>query len=107
MSGMLRIPRSRGTLSGALLVLLGAWGGLIAFIGPSFHYAYTPDRAWSYTSGRLWLEVLPGAGALVGGLIALASASRPVAMSGARLAAMSGAWFALGAVLGHVWGRCG
>src|SRR5260370_14196739 len=101
MSGMLRIPRSRGTLSGALLVLLGAWGGLIAFIGPYFHYAYTPDSAWSYTAGGLWLEVLPGAGALVGGLIALASASRPVAMFGAWLAAISGAWFAVGAVSGH------
>jgi len=101
MSGMLRIPRSRGTLSGVLLVLLGAWGGLIAFIGPYFHYAYTPDSAWSYTSGRLWLEVLPGAGALAGGLIALASASRPVAMFGAWLAAISGAWFALGAIIGH------
>src|SRR5260370_8848925 len=101
MSGMLRIPRSRGTLSGALLVLLGAWGGLIAFIGPYFQYAYTPDSAWSYTSGRLWLEVLPGAGALVDALIALASASRPVAMFGAWLAAISGPWFALGAAIGN------
>jgi hypothetical protein len=107
MSGMLRIPRSRGTLSGVLLVLLGAWGGLIAFIGPYFHYAYTPDSAWSYTSGRLWLEVLPGAGALVGGLIALASASRPVAMFGAWLAAISGAWFVLGAIIGRVWAGSG
>src|SRR5260221_4076472 len=101
MSGMLRIPRSRGTLSGVLLVLLGAWGGLIAFIGPYFHYAYTPDSAWSYTSGRLWLEVLPGAAALAGDLIALASASRPLAMFGAWLAAISGAGFAVGAVIGH------
>jgi hypothetical protein len=107
MSGMLRIPRSRGALSGVLLVLLGAWGGLIAFVGPYFHYAYTPDSAWSYTSGRLWLEVLPGAGALAGGLIALASASRPVAMFGAWLAAISGAWFALGTIIGHAWAGSG
>jgi len=39
-------------MTGLLLVLLGAWGGLIAFIGPYFHYAYTPDSAWTYTSGR-------------------------------------------------------
>src|SRR5258708_801768 len=107
MSGMLRIPRSRGALSGVLLVLLGAWGGLIAFVGPYFHYAYTPNSAWSYTSGRLWLEILPGAGAVAGGVIALASASRPVAMFGAWLAAISGAWFALGTVIGHAWAGSG
>jgi hypothetical protein len=107
MSGMLRIPRSRGALSGVLLVLLGAWGGLIAFVGPYFHYAYTPDSAWSYTPGRFWLEILPGAGAVVGGVITLASASRPVAMFGAWLAAISGAWFALGTVIGHAWAGSG
>ena len=61
MNGMLRIPRSRGALSGVLLILLGAWGGLIPFIGPYFHYAYTPPSAWSYTPGRFWLEILPAA----------------------------------------------
>src|SRR5258707_13057053 len=105
MSGMLRIPRSRGALSGVVLVLLGAWGGVIAFVGPYFHYAYTPDSAWSYTSGRLWLEILPGAGAVVGGVIALASARRPAAMFGARLAAISAAGFALGTVIGSAWAR--
>jgi hypothetical protein len=107
MSGMLRIPRSRGALSGVLLVLLGAWGGVIAFVGPYFHYAYTPDSAWSYTSGRLWLEILPGAGAVAGGVITVASASRPVAMFGAWLAGISGAWFALGTVIGHAWAGSG
>jgi hypothetical protein len=100
---MLRVPRSRGALTGALLVLLGAWGGLIAFIGPYFHYAYTPDKAWTYTTGRLWLEILPAAGAVLGGLIVGGSASRPVAIFGAWLAALSGAWFALGGLLGSVW----
>jgi hypothetical protein len=52
MAGMLRVPMRRGALAGVLLVLLGAWGGLIAFIGPYSHYAYAPDRAWSYTTGR-------------------------------------------------------
>jgi hypothetical protein len=48
MAGMLRVPRSRGALSGALLVLLGLWGGLIAFVGPYFHFAYTPGRISSH-----------------------------------------------------------
>jgi hypothetical protein len=103
MNGMLRVPRSRGVLSGLLLVLLGAWGALIPFIGPYFHYAYTPDTAWTYTSGRLWMEIVPGAAAFLGGLILLATATRPVAMFGAWLAAISGAWFALGPILRPLW----
>jgi hypothetical protein len=100
---MLRVPRSRGALTGALLVLLGIWGGLIAFVGPYFHYAYTPDTAWTYTTGRLWLEILPAAAAVLGGLIVGGSGSRPVAIFGAWLAAASGAWFALGGLLSTVW----
>jgi hypothetical protein len=103
MNGMLRVPRSRGALTGFLLVVLGAWGALIPFIGPYFHYAYTPDSAWTYTTGRLWLEILPGCATALGGLIVLVSSSRPVAMFGAWLAAASGAWFALGTVLAPIF----
>ena len=103
MAGMLRVPRSRGALTGALLVLLGIWGGLIAFVGPYFHYAYTPDKAWTYTTGRLWLEILPAAATVLGGLIVGGSGSRPVAIFGAWRAAASGAWFALGGLLSTVW----
>jgi hypothetical protein len=103
MTGMMRVPRSRGALTGVLLILLGAWGGLIPFIGPDFRYAYTPDTAWSWTSGRLWLEVLPGAAVLLGGLIVLGSKTRPVALLGAWLAALGGGWFAVGSVLSVLW----
>jgi hypothetical protein len=103
MNGMLRVRRSRGVLSGLLLVLLGIWGALIPFIGPYFHYAYTPDKAWTYTTGRLWLDILPGAAAFLGGLIVLTSSYRPTAHFGAWLAAFSGAWFALGSLIGPTW----
>jgi hypothetical protein len=103
MNGLLRVPRSRGVLSGLLLVLLGAWGALVPFVGPYFHYAYTPDQGWTYTTGRLWLEVLPGAATVLGGLIVLVSAYRPVAHFGAWLAALAGAWFALGSVIAPTW----
>jgi hypothetical protein len=102
MSGMLRVPRSRGVLSGFLLLLLGLWGGLVAFAGPYFHYAYTPDRAWVYTSGRLWLEILPGLATAIGGLIVIVSANRAVAAFGAWLAALGGAWFVVGRTF-SVW----
>jgi hypothetical protein len=103
MAGLLRVPRSRGALSGTLLVLLGIWGGLIPFVGPYFHYAYTPDSAWTYTIGRLWLTILPAIGTLAGGLMVLISALRPVAIVGAWLAAVSGAWFVIGSALAPLW----
>jgi hypothetical protein len=107
MNGLLRVPRSRGALTGAGLVLLGAWGALIPFIGPYFHYAYTPDTGWAYTSGRLYLEILPGVATLLGGFITGLSSFRHSALFGAWLAAFSGAWFALGTVLRPVWNGTG
>ncbi len=103
MAGMLRVSRSRGAFSGLLLVLLGLWGGLIPLVGPYVNYAYSPDKAWTVNSGRIWLEILPGAATLVGGLLVLASRLRPIAVFGASLAILSGAWFALGGVLESLW----
>ena len=85
----LRVRRSRGALSGVLLVLLGIWGALIPFIGPYFNYAYTPARTWDVTAGRMWLEVLPGAVAFVCGVVVLISRLRPVAVLAAWLAALA------------------
>jgi hypothetical protein len=103
MTTMLQVPRSRGAVSGLLLVLLGLWGALIPLVGPYFHYTYTPDSAWTFTQGRIWLEIVPGAAVFAGGLLVMASASRPTAMFGAWLAAAGGAWFALGTVLSPIW----
>ena len=103
MTRMLQVPRSRGAVSGLLLVLLGLWGALIPLVGPYFHYAYTPDAAWTLTAGRVWLEIVPGVATLLGGMILLASASRPLAMFGAELAAAAGAWFARGMVIIPLW----
>jgi hypothetical protein len=103
MAGILRVPRTRGALSGVLLIVLGAWGALIPLVGPYFHYAFTPDIAWTTTSGRIWLEIVPGAAAFLGGLIVLMSSLRPVVMFGAWLAALAGAWFAVGTILSPLW----
>jgi hypothetical protein len=84
----------RGRVIGVLLMLLGAWGALVPFVGPYFGYAYTPDKAWVYTSGRLWLSILPGAAVFLGGLLVLASDK--AAAPGAFLAALGGAWFVVG-----------
>ena len=104
MTGKMRAPRSRGAVSGALLILLGAWGALIPFVGPYFDFAYTPNTAWDVTTGRLVLQVLPGVGAALGGLLVLGSANRVAAAFGSWLAAVSGAWFVLGVPLSAIWG---
>jgi hypothetical protein len=103
MAGTLRVRRSQGALSGVLLALLGIWGALIPFVGPYFHYAYTPDHTWAATAGRMWLEVLPGVVALVGGIVVLLSRFRPAAVLGAWLAAVAGAWFAVGSLVAGHW----
>jgi peptidoglycan/LPS O-acetylase OafA/YrhL len=103
MTGMLRMRRSRGMASGFLLVLLGLWGSLIPFIGPYFHYAYTPDTAWTYTTARLWLEILPGAAVFLAGFLLITSVGRHIALFGALLGAAAGAWFALGTMLSPLW----
>ena len=97
--GRMRMPRSRGAASGFLLILLGAWGALAPFIGPLFNFAYSPDQAWTWTTGRGWLEVLPGAVVALGGLLLLMSRNRATAMFGGWLAVAGGAWFIVGRAL--------
>lgn len=90
------MQRSRGAMSGFLLILLGVWGALIPFVGPYFDFAFTPDQAWAWTDARGWLEVLPGAATAVGGLLLLVSGNRATAMLGGWLSVIGGAWFIVG-----------
>ncbi|WBP96874.1 hypothetical protein O6072_12245 [Mycolicibacterium neoaurum] len=95
----LHIARSRGALSGVLLIALGLWGALIPFVGPYFEFAYTPDTPWAWTTGRGWLQLLPGVVAVIGGLLLLVSRNRATAMLGGWLGVGAGAWFVVGRVL--------
>jgi hypothetical protein len=92
----LYMPRTRGAATGLLLILLGAWGALIPFIGPNINWAYTVDPAWTWTAAKGWLEVFPGVAAAVGGLLLLVSGNRATAMFGGWLAVFAGAWFVVG-----------
>lgn len=95
----LQMPRSRGATSGFLQILLGVWGAFVPFVGPYFHFAFTPDDSWTWTGARGWLEVLPGAATIVGGLLLLGSRNRATAMLGGWLTVVAGAWFVIGRVL--------
>lgn len=99
----MRVPRTRGAISGLTVALLGLWGALIPFVGPAFDYAIGPNEAWTWTAGRFWLSVLPGVVAIVGGLMLMTSARRPTAAFGAMLGVAAGAWFIVGPTVSMWW----
>ena len=75
--------------------------------GPYFHYAFGSYQTWHYTSERLWLCVIPGAVAVVGGLMLLRSAHRTSGLLGGWLALAAGAWFAIGPSISLLWHAAG
>lgn len=94
--GRLWMPRSRGAVCGLVLIVLGAWGALIPFVGPYFDFAYTPDKEWAWNTARGWLELLPGGVTALGGLLLIFSGNRITAIVGGWLAVVAGAWFVIG-----------
>jgi hypothetical protein len=97
--GVWRTSRSRGAVIGPLLVLLGAWGALVAFAGPYFAYGYTPLAPWVLTGSRLWLELLPGVATVIAGVAVIGTAHRAGGVMASWLAVASGAWFVVGTSL--------
>lgn len=99
----LAIPRTRGMITGLCLIVLGVWGGIIPFVGPYFNYAFINNHTWHFTWGRLWLDILPGAAAVLAGLILLRAANRVTAAFAGWLAAAAGAWFVIGPEVSRLW----
>ena len=90
-------------VSGLIILIAGLWGGLIPFIGPYFHFVLGPDQHWKWTTGRLWLNVLPGAVAALGGLILMGGGPRASGRLGALMALAAGIWFAVGPDVSMLW----
>jgi hypothetical protein len=84
-------------------VLLGVWGAVIPFVGPKVHYAFGSYASFHFTWARLWLDVLPGAAAILGGALLITAATRPRGLLGGWLAAAGGIWFAVGVPLSTLW----
>lgn len=99
----MRIARSTGALSGLMIALLGIWGGLIPFVGPYFDYSFGVNSTWHYTSDRLLLDILPGAVALLAGLVLLTARTRTTAALGSWLAILAGGWFVIGPAVSLTW----
>jgi hypothetical protein len=88
---------------GITLIVLGLWGALIPLLGPYFNYGYSPNTAWHLTTNRLWLEILPGAAVVLGGVILIVSSRRASGVLGASLALAGGVWFIVGPAVSMVW----
>lgn len=87
---------------GALLVLLGAFGLIIPFVGPLFDFGMGPEPAWVLTTSRLVRHVIPGVAVILGGLLLFSRATRGL---GVALAVVGGTWMTIApVVLGRVSG---
>jgi hypothetical protein len=75
------------TISALVLIALGAWTALAGFVVGTW--------AWEWQFSRFLLAVLPGAAAVLGGLIMLSGRRLPV-LVGSALALAGGLWFAFG-----------
>jgi hypothetical protein len=89
--------------SGLIILIAGIWGGLIPFLGPTFNFTLGPNQAWHWTTGRLWLSVLPAAAAVLGGLILMGGGPKLSGKFGALLALAGGVWFAVGPDVSMLW----
>jgi hypothetical protein len=98
-----RIPRSKGAISGLIVIALGLWGALVPFAGPYFNFAMHSDQTWQWFTDRGWLEVLPGAVAVLGGVMMVRGGTRSSISLGAMLGLAAGFWFVAGPMVGTIW----
>lgn len=87
---------------GLLVILLGAWGGIVPFVGPIFGYRSTHSGSFAWTAPHVLLYLIPGAVAMFFGLVLLGAAMErrarfSVSKELAALVIMAcGSWFVLG-----------
>jgi len=96
------MPRPSLGVAGFLIFLLGAWGGIVPFIGPTFGYSADSAGSWHWDLAHALLSVVPGAAACVVGLLIMMGVTKmshlAVTGSAGLLAVIAGAWFVIGAV---------
>lgn len=97
-------PRvSRQVRAAAVIVgIVGIWGALIPFVGPSFGYGMGTTQSWQWSESHLTLHMAPGVAAALGATLML-QGRRTRQLSGASLALLGGAWFVLAPTLHPLW----
>jgi hypothetical protein len=79
--------KRKNTISGCLLIAVGAWAALAPFVVGTW--------PWEWNPGRFLLAALPGGAAVLGGLIMLGG-RRLLVSAGGTLALAGGLWFIVG-----------
>lgn len=92
--------RSSHHTIGGLLVLVGIWGGLVPFVGPSFGFSMGSTPAWTWTESAGTLHVAPAIVAVIAGAALIVGVARPIS---ALAAAVAGVWFVIGPSLHPLW----
>ncbi len=81
-------------------LLVGAWAGIVPYVGPLFGFGQGDVGAWQWTTDRAYLNLIPGAAGVLAGLLLLLTMAfgwgRGVAGFAGMLAAVAGAWLVLG-----------
>jgi hypothetical protein len=88
-------------MAGALILLVGAWGGIVPFVGPLFGFSGDGSRSWTWNLPHALLSLAPGAVAVAAGILVMLAGGRlfrPGLKLGGLLAALCGAWFVVGPV---------
>jgi hypothetical protein len=83
-------------------MLVGAWGAIAVFVGPTFGYRPTSYNAWDWTTQNWLLHLIPGAVGFVAGVMVIEETRRRKVGSGgsvslpALLLMAAGIWFVVG-----------
>lgn len=93
---------SRGL--GLLLIGVAAWGGIVAFAGPTFDFTMgQTTTAWAWNQSHATLHFAPGLAGVLGGLLMLSARRWALERLGALLVLVSGIWFLIGPTLEPLW----
>jgi hypothetical protein len=98
--------RMTATVVGAVAIAVGAWAGLVPYVGHALHYSADGSATWTWNLQHGLLSLMPGAVAIVGGamLVAVGWVRRerisPIQTAGlagaAALLGLSALWFLIG-----------
>jgi hypothetical protein len=89
-------------MAGFVTLLLGAWAGVVAYIGPIFGFSGDGESSWTWNLSHSVLFLAPGGAAVLAGMLLMGEgrssspARRSILGFAGLLAAVCGAWLIIG-----------